>query len=238
VPLAVVVPGAPALLPGATGRPVPELEAVRAACASALGLLRGPVTVVGAGTRSSSHPVDAPDTLGGFGVPGVGRPGPGEPLPLPLAMGRAHLAALGRTPSALVEVGPTDDVADGLRRDAGEGRGGPPHGTAGDPDAAWLDARALVVVAEGSLVRDERGPGGYDPRGAAFDVALADCLGSGDAAALAAVPADLAGEVGCAGLPALRALAAWGAGRTVSGRLLHAAAPLGVGYLVATWTAS
>ena len=214
--VAAVVPGTPALLPGATGRPVPEIEELRRACAEAVAALPDPVTVVGSGSRSRRHAVDGPDALGGFGVPGAGRPGPGEPLPLPLALGRALLHSLGRSAGALVEVGPED---------------------AGTASAGLGGERSLLVVAEGSLTRSERGPGGDDPRGAAFDAALAGCLVAGDAEALAAVPVDLAATVGCTSVPALRVLAAWGAARDVRARLLHDAAPLGVGYLVATWTA-
>ena len=95
----------------------------------------------------------------------------------------------------------------------------------------------LLVIADGSACHGDDAPGRRDDRADAFDADLAAALGAGDPVALASVAGqrELAGEL-LAAVDPLGVLAAL----TVddppsSAALLYAGAPLGVGYLVASW---
>jgi hypothetical protein len=116
----------------------------------------------------------------------------------------------------------------------------------GDPSAAaaMLSGQAsstervgVLVVADGSGCHGDDAPGKRDDRAASFDAAVAAALAAGDPARLALACADrpLARDL-LANVDPLAVLASLTAGRppTVA-ELLYSAAPLGVGYFVATW---
>ena len=96
---------------------------------------------------------------------------------------------------------------------------------------------AVLVVADGSACHGDAAPGRRDDRAAAFDEELAKALESGDPVALARACADamLAREL-LAGIGPLAVFAQLTGGRpATSAALLYSAAPLGVGYFVASW---
>lgn len=96
---------------------------------------------------------------------------------------------------------------------------------------------AVLVVADGSARHGDAAPGGPDGRADAFDAALADALASGDPIALRAGTADreLAGDL-LATVDPLAVLAELSESRAPDAvELLYGAAPLGVGYLAASW---
>jgi hypothetical protein len=96
---------------------------------------------------------------------------------------------------------------------------------------------ALLVIADGSACHGDAAPGRRDDRADAFDLALARALAAGDPGALRAATTDraLAGEL-LASVDPLALLALLTAERPPDGaELLYGAAPLGVGYLIASW---
>lgn len=90
----------------------------------------------------------------------------------------------------------------------------------------------LLVMANGSARRSERAPGHLDERAAGFDATVEAALATGDAAALAGIDLELAGELLTAGMPLLRDLAGLS---VLSAHLDHAADPYGVRYWVVRW---
>ena len=129
-----------------------------------------------------------------------------DPLPLPLAVGAA---LLGDRPHRLLGV---------------DGGPVPVEGRTG-----------LLVVADGTATRTEKAPGHLDPRAEAFDREVEAALAAGDPDALAALDPQLAAALLAGGLPAWRSAATAARGQKWTGTVLYAAAPYGVGYLVATW---
>lgn len=96
---------------------------------------------------------------------------------------------------------------------------------------------ALLVIADGSACHGDDAPGRRDDRAKTFDAALAAALATGDPDALrvAAADRDLARAL-LAAIDPLTVLALLGAGRPpATAELLYSDAPLGVGYLVASW---
>ena len=89
---------------------------------------------------------------------------------------------------------------------------------------------ASLLLADGSLTRGARAPGGEDPRGAAVDAELAAALRERRAAHVPDADA-----VGAAAGPRSPCWPAWPRARPPAGptQVLHDEAPLGVGYLVA-----
>ena len=96
---------------------------------------------------------------------------------------------------------------------------------------------ALLVIADGSACHGDDAPGRRDDRAAAFDAALAEALAAGNPAALRTAAADRAlGRALLASVDPLAVLALLTDQRPpTSADLLYAGAPLGVGYLVASW---
>ncbi len=96
---------------------------------------------------------------------------------------------------------------------------------------------ALLVIADGSACHGDDAPGRRDDRARTFDARLADALAAGDPDALrvAAADPDLARAL-LAAVDPLTVLALLAAGRPpATAELLYSDAPLGVGYLVASW---
>ena len=142
--------------------------------------------------------------------------------PLSIRVGRRLLADAG----ALL---PGDDVVIGWDADAAEaaalGR------SLGERDMRT----ALLVMGDLSARRAAQGgPGTYDERAAGFDAQVERALVAGDRAALGALDVGLGGELMVAGRAALQVLSGVPAPRTAE--VTYAAAPYGVGYVVARWT--
>jgi hypothetical protein len=236
-------PSPPLLVPELAAGAAVELDPLRAACQEAVRRLLAAcpdeVVVIGTGPGDARFPPGSTGTLAGYGVP-VTATLPGAPprpasLPLPLTLGAWLLAGVD-VPCSAVSVGPGAHPLD------------------------LPDRPAVLVMGDGSARRSERAPGYVDDRAAGFDAAVAEALATGDAAALRNLDPVLGAELLAAGVPAWRAVgrmltageraqvptaaarAAGGTadrsgGGTYDAELLHADAPYGVGYLVATWVA-
>lgn len=180
---------------------------VRAACLAAV------ATVV----AEADEVVVVGGTDAYFSSPQVGR----EADPLSIRVGRRLLADAGAIP-------PGDDVV--------------VSASAAVAAAAALGARldegptrtALLVMGDLSARRARSGgPGTYDERAESFDASVVDALAAGDPVALGSLDVALADELQVAGRAALQVLS--GLRSPATAAVTHAAAPYGVGYVVALW---
>ncbi|MFK4209091.1 class III extradiol dioxygenase subunit B-like domain-containing protein [Streptomyces sp. NPDC030920] len=232
---AAVCPCPPLLVPELAAGAAPELDAVRDACAEALGVLAAArpdrLIVVGPADRPGRgpHPEGATGTFKGFGVDlGVrlGRdrgPVAEDSLPQSLSVG-AWLLARAEWAGA-----PVEGLGVGEPLETGRCTG------AGRDLVAGADRVALLVMGDGSACRTLKAPGYLDERAEAFDAAAARALGTADPDALIALDAPLAYELKAAGRAPWQVLAGAAQGAGLAGRLLYEGAPYGVGYLVAAW---
>ncbi|MER6997458.1 class III extradiol dioxygenase subunit B-like domain-containing protein [Streptomyces sp. NPDC000410] len=234
---AAVCPCPPLLVPEVAAGAAPELDAVRDACADALGVLAASrpdrLVVVGPADEGASgpHPEGATGSFHGFGVDVAVRLGAagattqsGRPLPVSLAVA-AWLLDRVRWAGVPVEgVGIEERLA--AERCAEAGR----------ELAAGQDRIALLVMGDGSACRTLKAPGYLDPRAAAFDAEAARALGTADVPALKALDASLAYELKAAGRAPWQVLAGAADGADLAGQLLYEDAPYGVGYFVAAWS--
>jgi hypothetical protein len=97
---------------------------------------------------------------------------------------------------------------------------------------------AVLVMGDGSARRTVKAPGYLDPAAEPFDAVVATALATGDPSALAELDAAEGARLLAAGVPVWRAVGAALAGHSFAARLHLDAAPFGVGYLVADWTAA
>jgi hypothetical protein len=215
-------PSPPLLLPVVAGRAADDTAGLREACAAALAaaLAGGPdvVVVVGAGEAGIRYGAGDLGTLRGFGVDlDVPFAGParadGRRVPLSHTVGAQLLDRAGWTGTRL-GVAP-DDLAPALREQAG--------------------AVAVLAMGDGSGRRTLKAPGHLDPAAGPFDATVAAALGSGDAAALAALDPAEGDRLLAAGVPTWRAVGQVVGDRPVRATLRYDDAPFGVGYLVADW---
>jgi hypothetical protein len=228
---AATVPGAPLLLPGLTGRPVPEADKARQAMAGAVATLLDQgaeeLIVVGSAPTSVIYPDDAlgpEDRL----APGVARRPSGRGgdsgrvvLPVSLAVGRSLLTGCA-VPWVLqgVERAASRDHC----RDLGLRIGGRARST------------GLLVVADGSARRGEKAPGHLDPGAVRLDTVIADALGSADPSLLLDLDAGQCENALIAGRAAWQVMAGACEGRRWLARVLYEHDPFGVAYWVITWT--
>jgi len=217
------VPQAPLLLPGVTGRPVPEVEELRAAARAAVRDVAGSgvdeIVVLGAAPATRGYPPDAPDPAGRF-APAPDRRPEADPLPVALAVARALLEPC-PVPWRLEGVG-----ADEPTRAAAE---------LGEKIAARPGRTGLVVAADGSARRGEKAPGYVDPRAPETDALIRDALARADTAALLALDPARCAELLVAGRAAWQVMAAACRDGEWTARLRYEADPFGVAYFVATW---
>jgi hypothetical protein len=235
---AAVCPCPPLLVPEVAAGAAPELDAARAACTDALGVLAaarpdrlvvvGPAPDAGpetypAGTRGSfrGFGVELDVFLGAHEAPG---PVPVRELPYGLAVG-AWL---------LKRTGWADAPVEGL----GVGEALPPERCAGlGREVAGSASRvALLVLGDASACRTLKAPGYLDERAAPFDEEAGRALGAADTAALMALDAGLARELKASGRAPWQVLAGAAQGAGLSGALLYEDAPYGVGYVAAAWS--
>jgi hypothetical protein len=214
-------PHPPLLVPEIAQGAAAELDDLRAACRTAIRRVAAPgtaVIVLGAGPAWMPYEATVRGSLAGYGVDlelplGSEAPGP-VALPLPLTIGAW------------------------LLRDAL----GPESGATGwavGPDDGELvidDDVALLVMADGSARRSPAAPGYLDERAKGFDAGVAAALGAGDPAGLR-VDVELADVLLAAGGRTWNAAAELLGNRTWAAELLYDAAPYGVAYFVAAWTA-
>lgn len=241
---AAVCPCPPLLVPAVAAGAAPELDAARAACTDALGVLAASrpdrLVVVGpaAGTTTDlePYPQGAYGSFRGYGVPVDvtldGKPPrpedrdgrSGAELPPSLAVAAWLLAHVAWSASPIQGLGvrePLDAercIKSGRDITTGAGR------------------VALLVMGDASACRTLKAPGYLDERAAAFDAEVARALGSADVAALAALDESLATDLKAAGRACWQVLAGAAGGAALGGALLYDDAPYGVGYLVAAWS--
>ncbi|MGW4727307.1 class III extradiol dioxygenase subunit B-like domain-containing protein [Streptomyces sp. NPDC004291] len=231
---AAVCPCPPLLVPEVATGAAPELDAVRAACADAVGLLAAArpdrLYVVGPATGGAGgvFPAGATGSFAGFGVDLSVRLGDGpagaRPLPVPLAVGawlldRARWAGASVEGLAVDEEAPAGDCA-----------------ATGRELAASAGRVALLVMGDGSACRTVKAPGYLDERAAGFDEEAVRALAGADVPALLALDEGLAHELKASGRAPWQVLAGAAEGAGLDGRLLHEDDPYGVEYVVAAWS--
>ncbi|MGW7407499.1 class III extradiol dioxygenase subunit B-like domain-containing protein [Streptomyces sp. NPDC054833] len=233
---AAVCPCPPLLVPQVASGAAAELDAARAACTDALGVLAAArpdrLVVVGPAGESGSgpHPQGARGSFRGFGVDLDVRLGPGRApasereLPPSLAVAAWLLERTGWADAPIeglgVEEALTAERCTAVGRDIG----------------ARADRVALLVMGDASACRTLKAPGYLDERAAPFDAQVARALGAADVAALKTLDVELAYELKVSGRAPWQILAGAAEGANLTGALLYEDAPYGVGYLVAAWS--
>ncbi|MFI8298790.1 class III extradiol dioxygenase subunit B-like domain-containing protein [Streptomyces nigra] len=234
---AAVCPCPPLLVPEVAAGAAPELDAARAACADALGVLAaarpdlllvvGPTEESGAGTYAEG----TPGSFRGFGVDVGVRLGaatadapPEGALPPSLAVAAWLLERTGWADAPIEGLAVAEPTS--AERCIRMGR----------EIAARAGRVALLVMGDASACRTLKAPGYLDERAAPFDASVARALGSADVSALKALDIDLARELQAAGRAPWQILAGAAKEADLAGALLYEDAPYGVGYLVATWS--
>ncbi|MGC9437522.1 class III extradiol dioxygenase subunit B-like domain-containing protein [Streptomyces sp. WG5] len=237
---AAVCPCPPLLVPEVAAGAAPEMDAVRAACTDALGVLAAArpdrLVVVGPGSGADAgleaYPQGARGSFRGFGVDlevslGPDR-APGEQSGPRLPYGPAVGAwLLGRTGWADA---PVEGIGVGEAFPAGR------CAAVGRDVAARAGRVALLVLGDASACRTLKAPGYLDERAAPFDAEVGRALGAADVAALAALDVALARELKVSGRAPWQVLAGAAEGTDLVGTLLYEDAPYGVGYVAATWS--
>ncbi|SDK33244.1 class III extradiol dioxygenase subunit B-like domain-containing protein [Streptomyces indicus] len=230
---AAVCPCPPLLVPAVAAGAAHELDAVRAACADALGVLAAArpdrLIVVGPAEQSGRgpHPQGSTGTFEGFGVDvavqlGSGAAGDGR-LPVSLSVA-AWLLEQARWAGPVEGLGVGEPLAPERCFEVGAEL------------AVQAERVSLLVMGDGSACRTLKAPGYLDERAEPFDAAVARALGAADVQALKDLDAELAYELKAAGRAPWQVLAGAAEGAGLSGTLLHDEAPYGVGYLVAAWS--
>jgi hypothetical protein len=232
---AAVCPCPPMLLPEVAAGAAAELEALRAACTDAVGVLAAArpdrLVVVGPAEHPARGP-HPPGTIGSFRAFGVdldvrlgaGAAGHDHRLPPSLAVAAWLLE---RTEWAAAPV-------EGLG--VGESLPADRCARVGRELAAGAERVALLVMGDGSACRTVKAPGYLDERAAGFDRDAARALGAADTASLLALDRELTHQLKVAGRAPWQVLAGAAERAGLSGRLLYDDAPYGVGYFVATWS--
>lgn len=236
---AAVCPCPPLLVPEVAAGAAPELDAARAACTDALGVLVAArpdrLVVVGPADAAGPeiYPQGTPGSFRGFGVDLDVRLGPdtgaatsaaGSALPYGFAVGAWLLARTGWSHAPVEGVGVGEDLP--AERCAAVGR-----------DLAGRAGRmALLVLGDASACRTLKAPGYLDERAAPFDAAAGRALGAADVTALAGLDVALARELKVSGRAPWQVLAGAAGATGLSGTLLYEDAPYGVGYVAAAWS--
>ncbi|MEV8247301.1 class III extradiol dioxygenase subunit B-like domain-containing protein [Streptomyces rochei] len=236
---AAVCPCPPLLVPEVAAGAAPELDAARAACTDALGVLAAArpdrLVVVGPADEPGpeSYPQGTPGTFRGFGVDldvrlgadhDLETEGTGRGLPYGLAVGAWLLARSGWADAPVEGVGVGEALP--AERCAAVGR-----------DIAARPGRlALLVLGDASACRTLKAPGYLDERAAPFDAEVARALGAADSAALAALDVTLARKLKASGRAPWQVLAGAAGDAGLAGTLLYEDAPYGVGYIAAAWS--
>lgn len=232
-------PCPPLLVPEVASGAAGELEALRAACMDAVGVLAAArpdvLVVVGPAEQAGRgpYPQGAGGSFRGFGVDLAVRLGPaGDAVPEPGERELPPSLAVGAWLLERAEWNGTPVEGLGV----GEPLAGERCAEAGREIAAGKRRVALLVMGDGSARRTRKAPGYHDERAAGFDAAAARALGAADTAALAALDAELAAELQATGRACWQVAAGAAEDAALRGALLYDEAPYGVGYFVATWS--
>ncbi|WP_328583710.1 class III extradiol dioxygenase subunit B-like domain-containing protein [Streptomyces sp. NBC_00370] len=234
---AAVCPCPPLLVPAVAAGAAAELDALRACCADALGVLAAArpdrLLVVGPAEQAQRgpYPQGTTGSFRGFGVEAdvtlgsaTGGTAGERPLPTSLAVASWLLESVRWSASPVEGLGVGEPLA--AERCLRTGR----------DIAAQPGRTALLVMGDASACRTVKAPGYLDERAAGFDAEVARALGAADIAALAALDAELAQELKAVGRAPWQILAGAAEGTALGGALLYDEAPYGVGYLVAAWS--
>ena len=235
---AAVCPCPPLLVPEVAAGAAPELDAARAACTDAIGVLAASrpdrLVVVGPAEESGRgpHPQGARGSFRGFGVDvdvrlghsGADGAAAERELPTSLAVASWLLDRTEWSAAPLEGLGVGEPLAAERCIQVGGGI------------AARSERVALLVMGDASACRTLKAPGYLDERAAGFDAEIARALGTADVEALKGLDAELAYELKAAGRAPWQVLAGAADGAGLSGELLYEDAPYGVGYLVAAWS--
>ncbi|MFF7984904.1 class III extradiol dioxygenase subunit B-like domain-containing protein [Streptomyces sp. NPDC007901] len=231
---AAVCPSPPLLVPEVAAGAAPELDAARAACTDALGVLAAArpdlLVVVGPAEQPGRgvFPQGSRGSFRGFGVDvdvhlGDGEAGERE-LPTSLAVGAWLLERTGWADAPIEGLGVGEPLEAERCVEAGR-------------EVAGRAARvALLVMGDASACRTLKAPGYLDERAAPFDAEVARALGAADVSAIKNLDAALAHDLKAAGRAPWQVLAGAAEDAGLAGALLHEDAPYGVCYLVATWS--
>ena len=231
---AAVCPSPPLLVPEVAAGAASELDAARAACTDALGVLAAArpdlLVVVGPAEQPGRgvFPQGSRGSFRGFGVDVDVRLGEGEAgereLPTSLAVAAWLLERTGWADAPIEGLGVGEPLEAERCIEAGR-------------EIAGRAARvALLVMGDASACRTLKAPGYLDERAAPFDAEVARALGAADVAAIKNLDATLAHELKAAGRAPWKVLAGAAEHARLAGALLHEDAPYGVCYLVATWS--
>ncbi|MFC5752530.1 class III extradiol dioxygenase subunit B-like domain-containing protein [Actinomadura rugatobispora] len=235
---AAVCPHPPLLVPELAGEAAGELDALRAACATAVSRLGEAVAsateivVVGGGPATRSYGPDAAATLRPYGLvsPGLN----GEPENGLADTGERSDPDSGKTLIGAEVLPLSLTIGRWLLRDLLRGlRDGPPHEVTVRFQAVAYDAApgeclslgrqlagpegrrvALLVMGDGSACLTEKAPGYLDPRAEPYDTAVAGAFERADTAALADLDPGLSHELQAAGRAAWQVLAGAASPRT------------------------
>ncbi|MGW1378070.1 class III extradiol dioxygenase subunit B-like domain-containing protein [Streptomyces sp. NPDC002446] len=232
---AAICPCPPLLVPDVAAGAAPELDALRAACLDAVGVLAAArpdrLVVLGPAERAGrgGHPQGAIGSFRGFGVDlrvtlGAAETAPGRELPPSLAVGAWLLSRTDWDDAPVEGLG----VAQSLPRERCLETGRELAGAA--------PRVALLVMGDGSACRTVKAPGYFDERAEGFDAAAGRALGAADLPALTALDEELAAGLQASGRSSWQVLAGAAEGAGLTGRLLREEAPYGVGYFVAAWS--
>lgn len=237
---AAVCPHPPLLIPEAVGGPQPgddDVNAVRTACDAAVaGLLAaapGLLVAVGGAEVSAVYDGSAAGSLSEYGVGFM--TGAGEPvLPLSLTVAAWLLRRAGlQGPPVAGQPGQPCVEFRAVARDT------PPAACLGL--GAGIAQRAprvaMLAMGDGPARMAVGVPGAPDPAAESYDADVAAALAAADADRLARLSPALDEELMVAGRPSWQVLAGAARGGRYRGRLLYAARPHAVSYLVASWSA-
>ncbi|MGW5615829.1 class III extradiol dioxygenase subunit B-like domain-containing protein [Streptomyces sp. NPDC003877] len=233
---AAVCPCPPLLVPEVAAGAAPELDAARAACTDALGVLAAarPDRLVVVGPDETPGPQAYPQGTGGsfrgFGVDldvrlgPAGAADPARRLPYSLTVAAWLLERTGWSDVPVEGIGVGEELA--------------PEDCArtGRDLAAGAERLALLVMGDASACRTLKAPGYLDERAAPFDAGVGRALGAADLPALMALDTGLARELQVSGRAPWQVLAGAAEGAGLGGELLFEDAPYGVGYAVAAWS--
>lgn len=235
---AAFVPSAPVLVPELSGPGVAEILPIRDAAHAVCDQLAAQASrwvVVGIG--DPAVPVAARGTFVGFGAGlevEIDPQTPGDPdpsMPTSVLLAGWLVGAIDPRPQLTVTL---VDAQTSAADSAELGR------VLGAALASTDEPIGLLVVADGATTLGPKAPGGEQAGAAALQTVIDNALGSADLAALAALDEQACTALGVSGRAVWQLVAGAVAGAGVDraaldGRLLVAAAPFGVGYVVARW---